>query len=184
MGNIGSGYPEPSVWSGSFLSEYRTQGYCRIYRWTEIAPVRLCKCSGWSRCLLFGYGIGNLFSLYTSCSRWLTIVLYLFFNIIQAMRWIPRYYSFYVFLQKKKFWVLTGIASMSIHKIFFFFFLWGNKINTKAQLFQTNTVVSQRFAKTLLTKYGLYANIFADKMWVAFAFAKATHIFSAKIPVN
>ena len=31
----------------------------------------------------------------------------------------------------------------------------------------------------------LYANIFAEKMWVAFAFAKATHIFfSAKIPVN
>ena len=30
----------------------------------------------------------------------------------------------------------------------------------------------------------LYANIFAEKMWIAFAFAKATHIFSAKIPVN
>ena len=26
----------------------------------------------------------------------------------------------------------------------------------------------------------MYANIFADKMWAAFAFAKATHIFSAK----
>ena len=25
-----------------------------------------------------------------------------------------------------------------------------------------------------------YANIFADKMWVAFAFAKATHIFFCK----
>ena len=30
----------------------------------------------------------------------------------------------------------------------------------------------------------LYANIFAEKMWIAFAFAKATHIFSAKLPVN
>ena len=29
-------------------------------------------------------------------------------------------------------------------------------------------------------KYGIYANIFAEKMSVAFAFAKATHIFSAK----
>ena len=29
-------------------------------------------------------------------------------------------------------------------------------------------------------KYGIYANIFAEKMWVAFPFAKATYIFSAK----
>ena len=35
---------------------------------------------------------------------------------------------------------------------------------------------------TLIIKYGIYTNIFAEKMWVAFA--KATHIFSAKIPVN
>ena len=27
-------------------------------------------------------------------------------------------------------------------------------------------------------------NIFAEKMWVAFAFAKATHIFSAKIQLD
>ena len=26
----------------------------------------------------------------------------------------------------------------------------------------------------------LYANIFAEKMWAAFAFAKATHIFTEK----
>ena len=39
--------------------------------------------------------------------------------------------------------------------------------------------------KTFIIKYGIYANIFAEKMWVAFAVAKkATHIFSAKIPVN
>ena len=44
-----------------------------------------------------------------------------------------------------------------------------------AQLFKTNDVV---------IKYGVYANIFAEKIRVAFAFAKATHIFSAKIPVN
>ena len=31
----------------------------------------------------------------------------------------------------------------------------------------------------MIIKYGIYANIFAEKMWVAFAFAKATHIFSA-----
>ena len=30
---------------------------------------------------------------------------------------------------------------------------------------------------SLILKYGIYANIFAEKMWVAFAFAKATHIF-------
>ena len=34
--------------------------------------------------------------------------------------------------------------------------------------------------KTLIIKYGIYANIFAEKMWVAFAFAKATHIFCNK----
>ena len=31
--------------------------------------------------------------------------------------------------------------------------------------------------KTSIIKYGIYTNIFAEKMWVAFAFAKATHIF-------
>ena len=32
----------------------------------------------------------------------------------------------------------------------------------------------------MIIKYGIYADIFADKMCVAFTFAKATHIFSAK----
>ena len=32
--------------------------------------------------------------------------------------------------------------------------------------------------KLLIIKYGIYTNIFAEKV------AKATHIFSAKIPVN
>ena len=51
---------------------------------------------------------------------------------------------------------------------------------SRAQLFETNNVFSKRIIKTLIIKYGIYANIFAEKMWVAFAFAKATHIFSAK----
>ena len=38
--------------------------------------------------------------------------------------------------------------------------------------------------KTLIIKYDKRFNIFAEKMWIAFAFAKATHIFSAKIPMN
>ena len=58
------------------------------------------------------------------------------------------------------------------------------RLNTRAQLFKTNDVVTKPIVKTLIVKYGIYANIFAEKMWVAFAFAKATHIFSAKIPVN
>ena len=45
------------------------------------------------------------------------------------------------------------------------------------QLFKTNDAVTKRIVKTLIIKYGIYANIFAEKMWVAFAFAKATHIF-------
>ena len=57
-------------------------------------------------------------------------------------------------------------------------------IKSRAQLFKTNDVVSERIVKTLIIRYGIYANIFAEKMWVAFAFAKATHIFSAKIPVS
>ena len=57
---------------------------------------------------------------------------------------------------------------------------------TWAQLFKTNDVVSLRIVKILILKYNIYANIFAEQMWVAFAFAfaKATHIYSAKIPVN
>ena len=31
-----------------------------------------------------------------------------------------------------------------------------------------------------MIKYGIYVNIFAEKMWEAFAFAKATHIFFSK----
>ena len=34
--------------------------------------------------------------------------------------------------------------------------------------------------KTLIIKYDMYANIFAEKMCVAFALAKATHIFISK----
>ena len=46
-----------------------------------------------------------------------------------------------------------------------------------AQLFKTNDVISKRIVKTLIIKYGLYTNIFAENMRLAFAFAKATHIF-------
>ena len=53
--------------------------------------------------------------------------------------------------------------------------VWTVKIQTRAQLFKTNNVISSRILKTLIIKYGIDANIFAEKMWVAFAFH-----FSAK----
>ena len=53
----------------------------------------------------------------------------------------------------------------------------------RAQLSKTNEAVSWRIVKIWIIKYGIYANIFAEKMWVAFAFAKA-QIFSAIIHVN
>ena len=56
-------------------------------------------------------------------------------------------------------------------------------IQYMGQLFKTNNVVILHIIKTLLIKYGIKANIFAEKMCAAFAFAKATHIFSAKIPL-
>ena len=43
---------------------------------------------------------------------------------------------------------------------------------------------SRLFSLTLATLMAYYANIFAEKMLVAFAFAKATHTFSAKKTVN
>ena len=52
----------------------------------------------------------------------------------------------------------------------------------RAQLFKANNVVTKRNVKTLIIKDGIYADIFAEKMWVAFA--NATHMFSANIPVN
>ena len=52
------------------------------------------------------------------------------------------------------------------------------------RLFKTNNVVSECIVKILIIKYGIYANVFAEKMQVAFVFAKSTHIFSAKTPVN
>ena len=48
---------------------------------------------------------------------------------------------------------------------------------TWAQLFKTKKNVVNKSFKTLIIKYGIYANIFAEKLLVAFAFAK---IFSAK----
>ena len=43
-----------------------------------------------------------------------------------------------------------------------------------AQLFETNDVVSYRIVKTLIIKYGINPNIFAEKMWVV-------HIFQQNI---
>ena len=40
-----------------------------------------------------------------------------------------------------------------------------------AQLVKTYDIVSLRIVKTLIIKYGIYANILAEKIWVAFAFA-------------
>ena len=58
--------------------------------------------------------------------------------------------------------------------------------------FSVETRTLLQAIKTLIIKYGIYANIFAEKkICAAFAFAalqkplaKATHILSAKIPVN
>ena len=49
-----------------------------------------------------------------------------------------------------------------------------SEIRARVQLFKTNDDITKGIIKTI--KYGIYANIFADKMWVA----KATHVFSAK----
>ena len=35
---------------------------------------------------------------------------------------------------------------------------------SRAQLFETNDAVSSHIVKTLIIKYGIYANIFAEKM--------------------
>ena len=45
-----------------------------------------------------------------------------------------------------------------------------------AQFFKTKDVISKRIVKILISKYGIYV-IFAEKMRVAFAFAKAFLIF-------
>ena len=55
-------------------------------------------------------------------------------------------------------------------------------MQTWAQLLKNNDVVSERIVKTLIIKYGVYANIFAEKN--VSSFCKATHILSAKILVN
>ena len=54
---------------------------------------------------------------------------------------------------------------------------------TGPSCFKTNNVINVSL-KLWSLNIGIYANIFAEKMWEVFAFAKATHIFSAKIPVN
>ena len=71
---------------------------------------------------------------------------------------------------------------------------------TRTQLFKTSVVVSKRIIKTLVIKYAIYANMFAEKnvssfcickslsssfayakAWVAFAYAKATQFFNKNI---
>ena len=50
---------------------------------------------------------------------------------------------------------------------------------SRAQLFKTNDVVSQRIVKTLIIKYGIYANIFAEKNMSSFCICKSySHFFS------
>ena len=36
-------------------------------------------------------------------------------------------------------------------------------LDTRAQLFKTNGIISERIVKTLIIKYGIFANIFAEK---------------------
>ena len=67
---------------------------------------------------------------------------------------------------------LTKLINLEITTISCIFFLINNMI--MAQLFKTNDVISKCIIKTLVIKYGIYANMFAEKMWVA----------SAKIPLN
>ena len=43
-------------------------------------------------------------------------------------------------------------------------FSWKSKTKIRAQLFKTNDVVSLCIVKTLIIKYGIYADIFAEKM--------------------
>ena len=52
----------------------------------------------------------------------------------------------------------------------------GGQMESLVQLFKINDVVSLRIVKTSIIKYGIVANIFAEKIWVA----KATYIFQQK----
>ena len=53
-----------------------------------------------------------------------------------------------------------------------------------AQLFKTNDVVSKRIVKTLVIKYGIYSNIFAEKCEQLICKSYSYFFFSAKLPVN
>ena len=44
------------------------------------------------------------------------------------------------------------------------------------QLFKTNDVISNRIVKILIINIGIYANIFAEKMWIAFDSAEPVHL--------
>ena len=60
----------------------------------------------------------------------------------------------------------------------------GDLLKIRAQLFKTNDVVKERIVKTLIIKYGIYINIFAEKNVSSFCICKSYSHFSAKIPVN
>ena len=47
-------------------------------------------------------------------------------------------------------------------------------------MFKTNHAVSKHIIKTLIIKYGIYANMFAEKMWVAFAYTCELDIVLAR----
>ena len=82
----------------------------------------------------------------------------------------------YLFRSSGPKWLICSAMDMSCSTVAF-------KQNSWAHLFKTNDVVSQHIVKTLIILYGIYANIFAAKMRVVFAFIKAAHIFISKIHV-
>ena len=50
-----------------------------------------------------------------------------------------------------------------IYLFIYLFFFFCYNFSIRAQLFETKDVISERIVKTLIIKYGIYANIFAEK---------------------
>ena len=74
--------------------------------------------------------------------------------------------------QPRSSWFNYGALSSRSH--------WRYRIKVPVPSFSKLTMSLVNVSLSFIVKYGMYAIIFAEKMWVAFAFAKVTHFFFSK----
>ena len=121
---------------------------------------------------------------------WLVFLVYFLFCILLVLHFHQNFLGIFFYVsQERGFDILSKLSPSrdNLHEMWKLSGKNKKSISTyrllkllpiRAQLFKANDVVSSQFVKILIEWYANMLKCFAEKMWVAFA--KATHIFSAK----